>query len=600
GGTVTERDAAGAAVSRTVVRPARRLLSLAGIMAMAASGVIVGWWARPAPAEPPVRRFEIANDRTYRMSTTYGSAALSPNGKKIAWLGTGRIWIRDLDRVEPRPIETARDPEMLAWSPDSAWLAFEAEGKLWKVSADGGEPEHIVDLEGQVAGSEGASWGPDDRILFTMAGRGLYEVSARGGDPRSILEPDPGTESDLHEPSFLPGGKGILFVSHTRKAHPDTLVLLAGGVRKVLLHLEGQTIHEPVYDRGGYILYARTPGSAGVWALPFSLSRLEVEGEPFLVVADGSRPTVSNDGTLLYVTAPTAHRIQMVWVDRQGKEMRKVGGPEDILPVRPSLSPDGRRVAVVKDDGETQDIWIYDTDGGTGRPLTFGEGYKHTPVWSHSGDWIAYNSGTDAANAKIWLVAANGSSEPEELTGGALPSFSPGDNEIVFMVYGEKQRPVLARLSLQGERRATTFLQSAADLFAPAVSPDGRYLAYVSTETGRDEVFITHYPDASGKWQVSVNGGDWPLWSAKGDQLYFAAGDDVMAVDIGTTGSLSLGSPRKLFTRSPLGWPLFHGWPPSFCVTPDGQRLLIFENATTENKPVRLHVVESWAAQFRK
>jgi len=594
-------EASGPEAAVTAAAPrslARRLAPAAAVIVVGALAAIMAWTLKPVPHDAQVRRFEIVNDDMSRLSSSWNSLAVSPDGTKVAWLGTDRIWIRDVDRVEPREIKTAPAPEMLAWSPDSAWIAFEASGKLWKAPAGGGEPMQFADIHGSLSGGQGATWGPGDRFVFSKGSDSIYETSTRGGDPKSILDPDPNIESDLHQPTFLPDGRGILFVSHTKNAGPDTLALLAGGQRKVLLKLEGQTIRGPKYAPSGYILYQRYPVSPGVWAVPFSLAKLEVTGEPFLVAADGSEPSAAADGTLVYLRGASSERYQMAWVDRRGDVVEKLGAPEGLNPT-PGVSPDGRRVAVATRGNEDDNIWIYDRERGTKTRLTFGEESDYMPVWTRAGDRVAFSTGKSTSDYSNWIVAADGTSAPEKLGEGLFVDFAPGDKEIALVMFDERSRMLLARQELGGKSEPQPLFESSAHQIYPRISPDGKYVAYVSDETGRNEVYVKRWPDASGKWQVSVNGGHWPHWSAKGDKIYFAQMEDMMEVDVTPGASLVLGAPKKLFTRQSIGWNLF-GWPPGFGVDPSGDRFLIFLPTEDAGRPVAIEVVQSWYEEFRK
>lgn len=489
------------------------------------------------------------------------------------------------------------EPRLIFWSPDSAWIGYATEGKIWKVPAGGGDSLAVTDLQGALIGGTGASWGDDGTIVFSRGDAGLFRVSDQGGDARPLLEPDPEAEGDFHQPHQLPGGRGLLFVVHRKTGDPDTVALLAESERKVLVQLEGQRIWDPIYSPTGHILYRREPTNTGIWALPFSLSSLEVTGEPFLVVPEGNVPSVSNEGTLVYVRGATTRLTQMVWVDRGGQTIAEIGQAQQHLPW-PALSPDGRRVAVSAIEGDNEDIWIHDVERGTKTRLTFSPEEEGLPAWSPEGDRIAYYKGTPPHSA-IVIKRADGTGEPEPLTQGASSSFSPDGRYVAYADWGDDTDMDIWYRPLIGEGEPTLLVQTSVMDVYPQISPDGRYVAYMSTESGRSEIYIKRFPGGEGKWQVSVNGGHWPRWDGRGGRLFFAEGDGLMEVTVSTDPSLTLGTPRKLFTRDRLGVAMPFGWPPAFDVAPDGDRFVVLQRVGEETPNRGITVVQNWFSEFR-
>ena len=280
--------------------------NLPWIAALAVAGV-AGWILKPAPVspEPPLRKFELpAQDLR---SGPLRPPKISPDGRKIAYMtGDTLLWIRHLDQVRPRALSSSGAPSHFFWSPDSAFVAYTAEGKLWKVPAQGGQPISLASVQNLGFGGGGA-WGPGGRIVLAaaIAGAGLQEVPADGGDLATLLKPNQPAEQNFAEPSFLPDGKGILFVISRGGGVADTIALLSQASRKEILQVKGEQLGLPVYSPTGHILYYRGTNNPGVWAVPFSLRKLGTAGQPFLVAPQAARHSVSSDGTLCLSLRPS-------------------------------------------------------------------------------------------------------------------------------------------------------------------------------------------------------------------------------------------------------------------------------------------------------
>ncbi len=582
---------------------ARQISVFAGAaVLLAALGGALGWWLKSSAPESPVRKFDLTVSDLGHGSGLHDSFAISPDGKQIAYLSNDRIWIRALDRVEPREVPGSAGAELPFWSPDSAYVGFAAAGKFWKSPAAGGETTTICDLRGGLIGGTGASWGEDGNIVFSRGSTGLLQVSARGGDPRSLLDVDAATEQDLHQPHVLPGNRGVIFVAHRKGKTTDTIALFSSGKKKVLLQLEGQSLWNPVYSRTGHILFRRQPTNAGIWALPFSLSKLEVTGEPFLVAPSAENPSVAADGTLVYEQVSGGGSTQLVWMNRSGQVIGNIGQPQP-RQAFPSLSPDGQRVAVAADESENTDIWIHDAVRNTKTRLTFDPVSENAPTWSARGDRIAYQVSGGTTNFVLVAKAADGTGDAKELAKpGTLPSFSHDGKFLAYSAFGPDTDMDIFYLSLAGDQKPVPLVQTKAREAAPQISPDSRFVAYQSNETGVEEVYIKLFPSGEGKWQVSVHGGNWPRWNRNGDRLYYVEGNSIMEVEVTARPTLSLGTPKKLFSHISSGVSRAYGWPDSFDVTGDGQKFVLVQQASQErgkSHDPAITVVENWFAEFR-
>ena len=598
-GTGEDRSESAAAVPApggSRLRPGMVLLWTAVTIGVAAAAGLAGWSLKPAPAGPPVRKFRVATDSGSRAGIIQGELALSPDGQRVAYAAEGGIWIRDLASLDSRLLAPTGEAAGLFWSPDSAWVGYFSERKLWKAPAAGGTPLAVCPLRVPADESEGAAWLEDGRIVFATGAGGLFEVPAAGGEAVALLPVGP-DESDFHDATPLPDGKGVVFTVH-RKAGRDTLALYAAGKRRDLLREEGQVLDDAAYSPTGHILYSQYPSNRGVWALPFSLAKMEVTGKPFLVAADAMSPSVSRDGTLAYWEGVAGRLSQLIWVDRSGREIGTIGHPQQ-MDAFPRLSPDSRRIAVSVEEGETSDIWILDSIRGTQTRLTFDPVPEFVPSWSPSGERLIFSRGATPSNYMLILQAVDGTGSADVVGTGIGAGFSPDGKTIAYAKYDEKSWMDLYLTSLTGERKPTPFLVVGGMEIAPAISPDGTLLAYQSDESGRDEIYLKKFPSGEGKWQVSVNGGDWPRWNGRGDRLYYVERDNLMEVAVSARPAVSLGSPVRLFTREPAQVYVPFGWPEGYDVTPDGQRFLLLKRVP-QQRASGIAIVQNWYAEFKK
>jgi Tol biopolymer transport system component/tRNA A-37 threonylcarbamoyl transferase component Bud32 len=583
-----------------VSMPARlryRALAAAAITG-AALAALAGYLVWPEAPRPPLRKTEIAVADAGTLRSTRVGPAISPDGRWVAYGSEGRLWLRDLQAVEARDVPGGEGAARPFWSPDSRWLGFAVGDRLWKAPVGGGAPTAIAKLPSAFSSVGGAAWLLDGRIVFTTGGSGLYWVSDQGGDPRPLLEPEEG-EPDFHDAAPLPGGRGVVFVVHGPEAM-DSLALYAEGERRELLRLPGETLLGPVYAPTGHLLYERGTTNPGIWALPFSLARLEATAEPFLVAPNDGTAHVSQDGTLVYVTGVERRRLQYLWMDREGRRLGEIGAAQD-QSQWPSLSPDGKRLVTVLTEGGGRDLWVHDTERGTSTRLTFDGEAKRDPRWSPDGRQVIYAVGEGVASFAVVVKDSDGTGAPRELARGLGAAFTPDGGGIVYAAFSPETTWDIWLLSpLEGE--PTRLVQGTSWQYAPRVSPSGEYLAYVSRESGRDEIYLTRFPSGTGRWQVSVAGGNWPQWSDDGSRLYYIehGGLAIMEVAVTTEPALSLAQPRRLFAAPGSGRTSVSGFLDGFAVTGNGERFLVVEAAEQGQTTTGITVVQSWFEEFRR
>ena len=555
------------------------------------------------PNDLAVRKFQIPLEDDGGGVRSHRSA-ISPDGTMVALIDRGRLWIRDLKFLESREVAGTEGAGYPFWSPDSEFVGFEAGGSLQKVPAAGGPSTTLCDLPPGAFRS--ATWGAAGSVVFKLSEKGLFEVSAQGGDPALKLNADPAKgETNLTTPYFLPDSRTLLFIVSQFDAGPEwKIVALSGSTRKDVLETTQTTINHSrtlAYSPSGHLIFSRRGPYPSVWAVDFSRSALAVSGEPFRV-QDGAHPSCSADGTLVYesLSHEGSGPHQLVWVDLAGKVLRTIGQPQDRMR-RPALSPDGSEVAVTGNENGNDDIWIHDTARGTKRRFTFYAGVDASPSWSPSGDRIAFDSMRSGLR-DLFVKAADGSGEVQPLVTGPLwqaaPQWSRDGKYLLYATEGRETawdqwyRPL-------PDGDPTPLLQTSPMEAEAKLSPDGRYVAYQSEESGRFEIYVTAFPSGEEKRLVSANGGVTPKWSGRGDELFYVEGNSLMAVDVETQQSFKIETPRKLFDGDRIGTRFSRGISPMYDVAADGQHFVMVQSLGRE-RGNSVIVVQNWFAEFDK
>ena len=601
-------EVVGAPAARPQPAWRRTLPWAAGLVAGAVLTGAAVWQLRPAAEPPTVSRFAetLGPGLTIALSEL-PTVAISPDGTRIALVvtraGTNQILIRSLDKLEAQPLAGTEGAENPFFSPDGHWLGFFAEGKLKKISLSGGAPFALCDAPVP----RGAVWTPDDTILFAPNTEvGLFRISVAGGAPEPVTQLDAENIERTHRwPFLLPGGRSVLVTINTVE-NPDNFepaqvaaINLATGEKKILI--EGG--YMPAYSPGGHLLYSR---SGVLLAAPFDLDRLEITGTPVPVVegVTASRETgstsyaLSPNGHLVYVPGGLAVADRyLVWVDRQGKEQ--------ILPAEakafdePRIAPDGRRVAH-SITGPDSNVWTYDIGRNVVSRLTFGPS-TFAPLWTPDGKRIVFSQPTPGNRkpALAWRLA-DGTGEADTLIEADSvmqpESVSPDGRFLLFARAFAGTSSDIFVLPLEGDHKPYPFLNTPATEYNAAFSPDGRWVAYVSFETGRPEIYVRAFPGpGGGKWQVSNEGGTQPVWPKGANEIFYRNGERVMAVSVQTQPTFQPGSPRQLFVGRYLLWT---GPFRSYDVAPGGQRFLMVRDKDQDLSARTVTVVLHWAGEL--
>jgi serine/threonine protein kinase/Tol biopolymer transport system component len=575
------------ATGATPRRPALWMGAAAGVLAgVIATSVALRSFA-PQPPAPELRKLSIPISELGGGWTEF--ARLSPDGRHFVYVRGGRLWIRDLHRFESTEVPGTEAANTPFWSPDSSRIGFAKDRKLWVRTLGEGQATPVCPIP--VSGeSNGAAWGTDGKIYFAVFRGDIYEVDAAGGDPRLLLRTDPG-EVDFHHPQLLPDGDHLVTATHSKEGtHQVIAVSVSDGARRTLGTFEG--LGNAVYSPTGHLILNMISGRQRILAVPFSARTLEITGQPFLVVSGGQFPSVSANNSMTYSLGSASVLSELVWVDREGRTGQVLGRPRPGLR-HPALSPDGRQVAVVSYENDNADIWIQDLARGTWSKLVAGPQDEYAPVWSKSGDRLFYlRVDRDLFNS-VMEFQIGGSGPPRVLAQGVEGppiTVSPDGRTIVFVVEKEGHL-ALWRRALAGEAQPVRLTSdSSVSQLAPSISPDGRWLAYLSDESGEEEVFVSQFPDGGKKLQVSLHGGSSPFWSQAGDALLYWEGGQLIEVPVKGGASVTFGAPRPLFSA------VAAGLEQDLDLAADGR--FLFVRRSNEDPHRGVLFVENWIQEF--
>jgi len=515
-----------------------------------------------------------------------------------------QIYLRSLAQDHAKPVGGALGSAPF-FSPDGKWLGFwhAPTGTLRKVAVSGGAPIRICSA---VSGVAGGAWGPDDTIVFAWFD--LFSVPAAGGTPKLLLKVDEQRgERFYRHPFFLPSGKAVLFTvgMADNYSYDDAnigVLSLATGEKKILI--EGGTSAR--YSPSGHLIYAR---GGNLLAVAFDPDKLQVLGQPFPVV-DGvfmsantgmAAYAISSDGRLVYAAGPVERGSRLpVWVDRKG---RATALP---LPTRsylhPKLSPDERQLAI-EVEGASHDIFTYNFARGTLTKMSF-DGASHWPLWTPDGRRLTYRS-WKTGTMTMWWMPADKSGAPELLTNiGSMQSpesWSPNGETLAFTQMDDPEKGSdIYTLSLVGDRKPHALIQSKFSEGSPKFSPDGKWLAYSSNESGRPEVYARTFPGPGPTIQLSTEGGTDPVWRRDGREMYYRNGDQMMAVAVSSGAVGPFAKPTVLWQAQYLAGVgsscgMSGATSANYDVTADGERFLMIEDKSEVRECKLLHVVTNWS-----
>ena len=568
---------------------------------------------RASVSVAPADRIAVYSANTPRPSRT--AFAISPDGRIIVFSGTRgaetELFKRPLDQAAATPMDGTIDATSPVFSPDGQWIAFAANGKLRKVPTAGGPTTDIADLGvGKVI--FGLDWGQKETIAFSI-GSAILRVPSSGGTPETVVSTDPGQRANIGQPHWLPGERGLFYTEVIRAPFASRLLVLPQEGTDARVVVDGAT--DGRFVATGHLLYMKNGALVGA---PFDLAQLRVTGTAVTLVDDvmhsmggnidfntgAGQFAVGLDGTLVYALGgvfpdPSS---QMVWVNRRGEETSLTQPPAGFYNLR--LSPDGRRLAYARtrpgSNGVTadRDIWVYDLERSAPTRLTLTESYRN-PLWAPDGQSLVFS---DMSNGGLYTMAANGNGVPEHLNTVEQKLVSAasvtGDGLLAFVAGAE-----IWTVPLNGSRKPELFLKTPYTLSHPVFSPDGRWIAYCSEETGRSEVYVQSFPNAGQKTPISVEGGSEPVWARSGRELFYTEGFasstiiTMMVTDIDTKERISAGRPRRLFSGD------YFSLRPTraYDVSADGQRFIMAKNVRQDLKSTtQIEIVLNWTDELRR
>jgi eukaryotic-like serine/threonine-protein kinase len=575
---------------------------IAGAVTLAAIVLAIGYVQRaPKPAQAIRLSAELGTDATLAPgdSFLYGAAAIiSPDGKRLAVVAQtsdkkSHLYVRSLDQLQATMLsgtDDARDP---FFSPDSQWIAFFAQGKLKKISVQGGAAVTLCD----VPGDRGGAWGEDGTIVFAANVRSvLSKVSSAGGTPEPLTTFDPHAPADSHRwPQFLPGGRTVIFTSSIASGSFDEADIVAysadSGKSKTILH--GGSYAR--YLSNGYLVYLH---NGTLFAVPFDTKRLELTGQPSPVLegvstnpeTGGAQFSVSDAGTLVYVAGSAASRdVSIYWMDAAGKftPLRETPGNCSDL----AISPDGKRLAMDISDGKRSDIWEYDWERDTLTRITFAGVTNIDPIWTPDGQRIVYASTEKGAATNLWWIRADGGGDAQRLTeskNAQIPwSWSPDGKILAYFENNPATGFDVITMPVEGSVKSgwkpgqsKPFVNTTFNEILPAFSPDGKWIAYQSNESGVSEIYVRPFPGPGGKWQISAGGGAYPEWSRDGKELFYRAPDlKMMAANYTESGDSFRADKPRVWSPGQFA---NRQYTRNFSLHPDGKRFAVLKAPGTD------------------
>ena len=519
--------------------------------------------------------------------------AVSPDGTRLVYAANNRLYLQSLDGGDATPIAGIGGtdgvrPANPFYSPDGRWIGFWQDRQLKKISLTGGTPVVLCAAQNP----RGASWATDNTVLFGLGTDGIWRVAAEGGTPEQVVKVDTGWVA--YSPQLLPDGRSVLFTRARGNAVDTAQIVvqsLENGSRRVVLD-QGSDAR---YAATGHLVFA---SDTRLLELPFDVGTLAATGPPVPVIDGVARaPTgiaqfaMSSRGALVYVPADALEpsRVRtLVWVDRLGREEPFEAPARSYL--APRLSPDGNRVALEIDN----DIWVFDRTRKTFIQVTADSTFDMVPIWTPDGRDVIFSSGrsgrstVDALN--LVRRAADGTGRGDRLTdtatGRQVPyAVTPDGTRLIFREHGATpggDAGDLMVMSLIGARLSEPLVQTKFREMNAELSPDGRWFAYQSDESGRDEIYVRPFPNASaGKWKVSSSGGTRPLWARSGDELFYESAGALMRVAMTREPTFEAGTPARLFD----GPYVYGALERMYDISPDGKRFLLIKESPASDEP---------------
>ncbi|MFN0122025.1 MAG: protein kinase domain-containing protein, partial [Blastocatellia bacterium] len=578
----------------------------ASVLTLLALALGVAYVRRPSLEAEPMRLSITPPEKV----TSFDWPAISPDGRTLAFVATvagkRQLWVRPLNAATAKPLAEAGSVFSPFWSPDSRFLAYPESGKLKKMALDGGAPEPLCDTPA----SDRGDWNGEGVILFSVM-TGIRRIAASGGAVTEVTTVDIARGETQHRaPVFLPDGRHFLFANLNNDSARSGVYLasLEGGETKQVLSLDNPyfaVAMNPAAANEGYLVFTR---QGALLAQRYDFNRNQLAGEPLRlaeqVQAPDGRPrfSVSANGALVLIEGIANQ--QLAWVDRAGKKLGTVGPPG--LYAWPELSADDQRLAVAWGEPQARsgDIRLFNLARGTDARFTFDPAHDGYPLWSPDGSRLVWSSNREGI-FNLYQKAASGAGQDEVLWksahGKQVLDWAADGRFILYRELHSQANLDLWILPLAGERKPWPWLNTPFNESTGRFSPDGKWIAYASNETGRYEIycqaFVPGAAAAGGKWQISRNGGDRPQWRRDGHELSFLSPDNrMMAVEVTPGAEVKGGAPQELFALDSIRAITANT---NYTKTGDGQRFLFVTSADDASVPP-FTVVLNWMAEVKQ
>lgn len=591
-------------------RPRRPLLqwsvAAAAIVALAAATFVGArlWSASPLPS---VIRFQVPTPLVTNPAWL-PMLAVSPDGRALVFVASEggttvqTLWLRHIDAVESQKLPGTEGALSPFWSPDSRQIAFAAQGRLKRIDLSGGPPQTITEVSGTFAGG---TWNAEGTIVFGGLAP-LMRVSAAGGQASAVTQLEKGIEVGHVWPTFLPDGRHVLFLA--AGTSPDTRRIMVVDPEEGTPRVVMAASSNPLYSRSGHLLFHR---EGTLMAQPFDLSTLTVSGDPARIADGLAAPSlfrvaaaISDAGVMATRGSSAFEATRLTWFNRAGARTGAAGEPAVYRGL--GLSPDGESLAVhVHEEPNGGDVWVLDLRRGASTKYTFGA-HNFAPRWSRDGKYVMFSSDRDGG-MNLYRKAAGAAGGDEMMLGSGTAAFVEDltpDGE--FMIYGAQMGSNgidVMRVPLNKKGDPEVVVSSPFFDGLAKISPDGRWIAYESDDSGIRQIFARPYPSGPAKWQVSTDGGRYVRWSAKGDELFYLKDDGTLmsAVVRAEGAALAASTPKPLFKANPLlanhrGSALDI----PYDVTRDAQRFIVNERMTSGTLQSPISVVVNWTSLLPK